>query len=220
MKTDNGQSQEAQTVRQKSEFIKRVEDFARFMDPEYITDNDRSLCIIAGDCLDRERGVHAMAHIMIGHDRVTRCAIRSMMEDNDKFSSLVHELCDNDGEDRSVEDIDEEIARKQKNLKRSIFIAVLDGIWSVALIALQVFGIAHLLTTISSLLLMALCGMFIGRNIKTLRMAIARLKQLRKRAVGRQKMMSRVARLGDFLRHMREQIEEDAADEDDDEDDF
>lgn len=222
MKTDNGQSQEAQIVRQKSEFIKRVEDFARYIAPEYITesDNPRSLCIIAADCLDKESGRHAMAHIMVGNDRVTRCAIRSMMEDNDNFSSLVHELCDDDGGNRSVEDLDEEIARKQKNLKRSIFIAVLDGIWSVALIALQVFGPASLLTTISSLLLMAFCGMLIGRDIKTLRMAIARLKQLRKRAVGRQKMMSRVARLGDFLRHMREQIEEDAGDDDEDEDDF
>jgi len=73
---------------------------------------------------------------------------------------------------------------------------------------------ASWVTTVSSLMLMALCGMFTGRDIKTLRADIARLKQLRKRAAGRKKMMSRVAQFGEFLRQMRNQLEEDAADDD------
>jgi len=109
MNKDNGRSQEAQKARQESEFIKRIDDFARYMAPEYITgsDNPRSLCIIAGDCLDEKEGKHAMAHIFVGNYRVGCCALHSMMEDNDTFAAQVHELCDDDGSNRSVEDLDE-----------------------------------------------------------------------------------------------------------------
>jgi hypothetical protein len=216
MNRDNGQSQEAQRARQESEFIKRIADFARYIGPEYITDSDnpRSLCIIAADCLDKESGKHAMAHILVGNDRVGRCALRSMMEDNDAFSAQVHELCDNDGGNRSVEELDDEIGRKQKRLKCSIWVAVFDGVWSAVLIAMQVVGVANLLTTISGLLLMALCGMFITRDIQSLRRDLARLRQQRKRAAGRQKIMNRISQFGEFLRQMRAQIEEDAGDDD------
>lgn len=216
MGIDNGQSHEARMARQESEFIKRIEDFARYIGPEYITteDNPRSLCIIAADCLDAESGKHAMAHILLGSPRVGRCALRSMMEDNDAFSAQVHELCDNDGCNRSVEELDEEIGRKQKRLKCSIGAAVFDGVWSAVLIAMQVVGVANLLTTISGLLLMALCGMFITRDIQSLRRDLARLRQQRKRAAGRQKIMNRISQFGEFLRQMRAQIEEDAGDDD------
>jgi len=203
-------------VRQESEFIKRVEDFARYMDPEYITDGDnpRSLCIIAADCLDEKRGRHAMAHIMLGDNRTVHCAIRSMMEDNDRFSALVHELCDDDGGDRSVEDLNEEIGRKQKRLAFSMWMTVGVAAWSATIIALLVLGVVNWITTVSNLLLMAWCAMLTGSDIKALRSGMEKLKQQRKRAAGRQKMMSRVAQFGEFLRQMRAQIEEDAGDDD------
>ena len=203
-------------VRQESEFIKRVEDFARYMDPEYITDGDnpRSLCIIAADCLDEKRGRHAMAHIMLGDNRTVHCAIRSMMEDNDRFSALVHELCDDDGANRSVEDFDDEIGCKCSRLKWSIFMAMMIATWTAVFITLQLVGVGNWITTVSSLLMMGWCATLIGREIMSLRRDIARLRQQRKRAVGRQKMMSRVAQFGEFLRQMRAQIEEDAGDDD------
>lgn len=72
------------------------------------------------------------------------------------------------------------------------------------------------MTTVSSLLLMALCGMFIGCEIRTLRSDLVRLRQQRKRAAGRQKIMSRISQFGEFIRQMRNQIEEDAGEDDDD----
>lgn len=213
---DNGQSRMAQQVRQESEFIKRVEDFARFMAPEYITDSDnpRSLLILAADCLDAKSGKHAMANIMIGNDRVNRCAMREMMENNDTFSAQVHELCDEDGGDRSVEDLDEEIGRKQKRLTFSMWAAVGIATWSGVLIVLSVAGLAHWLTTVSSLLLMAFTGMLIGRDVRSLRADIEKLRQQRKRAAGRQKIVSRISEFSGFLRRMREQMEEDAGEDD------
>lgn len=218
MARDNGQSYEAQEIRQESEFIKRIEDFARYMAPEYITgsDNLRSLCIIAGDCLDEREGKFAMAHIMVGDNRVARGALRSMMESSEDFASQVHELCDDDGSSRSVEDLDKEIGWKQKRLTRSTWFAVVIAAWSAALIALQVVGLGNWMTTVSSLLLMAFSAWYVGLDIASLRADIARLKQLRKRAVGRQKLMTYREHLAGFLRQIRAQIEEDAGDDEDD----
>lgn len=216
MESDNGRSLEAQKVRQESEFIKRVEDFARYMAPEYITDGDhpRSLCIIAADCLDAKRGRHAMAHILIGDNHVGRCALRSMMEENDAFAEHVHELCDDDGGDRSVEELDVEIGRKKRRMTISIWSAVAVAAWSVVVIVLQALGIGHWAATVSSLLLMAWCGILVGMDIKSVRRDIARLRQQRKRAAGRRKIMGRMAQFGELLRQLRSQIEEDADDDD------
>lgn len=219
MKQDNGQSQEAQMVRQESKFINQIESFARYMDAEYVTNSDqpRSLCIIAADCLDAKSGKHALAHILLGDNRVNRCALRSMMEENDRFSEQVHDLCDNDGEDRSVEDLDEEIGSKQKRMTLSKWICVGIAAWSAVIIAMFVVGIASWITTVSNLLLLAWCVILVGSEIRSLNRNIEKLKQQRKRAAGRQKIMSRMEQFTDFLRQMRAQIEEDAGDDDDDE---
>jgi len=129
-------------VRQESEFIKRIEDFARYMGPEYVTgsENPRSLCIIAADCLDAKRGLIAMAHVLLGNNHVGRCALRSMMNDQKVFSAQVHELCNEDGENRSVDDLDKEIASKRGKMKRSAFSAVMVAAWSAVLVVLQVVG--------------------------------------------------------------------------------
>ena len=216
MTFDNRESQEAQKVRQESEYIKRIEDFALYMGPEYITDNSmRSLIIIAADCLDAKSGKHAMAHVMVGNNRVSRCAMRSMMEESDKFSAMVHDLCSEDGENRSVEDYDKEIDHKQRWLKRSWCAAAVVATWTAAIIVMQVVGIGHWITTVSNLLLMAWCSMLVGRNIMSLREDIALLRQQRKRAAGRQKIVNRITQFADALRQMRAQIEEDAGDDED-----
>lgn len=215
MGTDNGQSPEARMARQESEFIKCIEDFARYIGPEYITaeDNPRSLCIIAADCLDAESGKHAMAHILLGSNRVGRCALRSMMEDNDAFAAQIHGLFDDDGANRTVEDLDEEINSKQKRLTFSMWMAIGCAAWIAALILFQVVGISHWITTASNMLLMAWTVWLVIRDIRSLRRSLDRLRQQRKRAAGRQKMMSRMEQFTDFLRQMRNQIEEDAGDE-------
>ena len=216
--TDNKESRMAQEVREESEFIRRVEDFARFMAPEYVTDSDnpRSLTIIAADCLDAKAGKHAMAHILLGDSRVGRCALRSMMESDDTFSAQVHELCEDDGADRSVEDLDEEIGRRKRRQTISMWVCVGIAAWSAVIILLLAVGAANWITTVSNLLLMAWTVWLVIRDIKSLRRDMEKLKQQRKRAAGRKKIMSRMAQFGDFLRQMRAQMEEDAGEDDDD----
>ena len=216
MTHDNGESQMAQEVRQESEFIKRIEDFARYMAPEYITgsDNPRSLTIIAADCLDAKQGRHAMAHIMLGNDRVGRCALRSMMEDNDTFSSLVHELCDDDGGGRSVADLDEEIGRKRRRMRNLYIISAVAAVWTLALVALLITGISDRLMAASSIFLMLAVFANLYGQVRPLRADIEKLRQQRKRAAGRQRIVNGISKFADFLRQMRNQLEEDAGEDD------
>ena len=205
-------------VKKESEFIKRVDDFARFMAPEYIigSGQPRSLIIIAADCLDEEKGRYAMAHVMVGDNRESLYALRSMMEDNDTFSTMVHDLCKEDGADRSVENLDAEIGRNKKRMAGSMWAAVAIGVWTGIIIALQVAGITDLITTVSNVLLMAWYLFMVYRDIKILRSELEKLRQQRKRAVGRQMLMGQMDAMRQFFEKMRGRIEEDAADDDDD----
>ena len=213
---DNGESQEARKVMEESEFIKRIGDFARYMASEYINDSDnpRSLTIIAADCLDAKERRHAMAKVLIGNERVGRCALRAMMEDNETFAAQVHELCEDDGGDRSVEDLDEEIGRKRRRMRNLYIISAVAAVWTLALVALFITGISDRLMAASSIFLMLAVFANLYGQVRPLRDDIEKLKQQRKRAAGRQKIVSRISEFADFLRQMREQLEEDAGEDD------
>ena len=205
-------------MREESEFIKRIGDFARYMAPEYIEESDRprSLCIIAADCLDAKQGRHAMAHILVGDKRVGRCALRSMMNENDDFATQVHELCDDDGGNRPVEELDTEIGRKQRQIRDLYIMSGVSAVWTLALVAFLVVGFGSWLTTVSSFFLMLAVFAVLYIQFTQLRSELTKLRQQRKRAAGRQKMISRMAQFGEFLRQMRSQIEEEEADDEDD----
>ena len=206
-------------MRQESEFIKRVEDFARYRAPEYLKDSEqpRSLCIIAADCLDAKAGKHAMAHIMVGNNHVGRCALRSMMEDVEAFSAQVHELCDEDGGNRSVEDFDEEIGAKQKWLRRLYALASVAVAWMLTILITLCVGLGSWWLAVSNIFLMLAVFANLYGQIRPLRSQLNSLRQQRKRAAGRQKIMNRISSFGEFLRQMRAQMEEDAGEDDDDE---
>lgn len=125
-KTDNKLTEE-------SEYIKRISDFACFMAPEYIigSSNPRSLIIIASDCIDAGSGKHAMAHIMVGSNKVSLCALRSMMEDNDDFARLVHLAYEADGGSESVKDIDQRIGICRRRLRTGYGLAAMTGFLDV-----------------------------------------------------------------------------------------
>ena len=212
--TDNREGQEAR-IREESEFIKRIEDFARYMAPEYINGNPRSLTIIAADCLDAKEGRHAMANIMVGDNRVGRCALRSMMRDNDTFAAQVHELCDDDGGDRSVEDLDGEIGRRMKRFSILYVMSAISTAWTLALVVFLITGISDRLWAASSILLMLAVFAILYGEIHQLRRDVANLRRQRKRAAGRQKIVSRISQFGELLRQMRAQMEEDAGEDDD-----
>ena len=170
--TDNRQTQEAATIRQKSEFIKRVDDFASYMQKEYIDEgSERSLLISAGDrSIGDSQG--GMAHILLGDKTLTTAGLVSMMQ-HDGFSDLFRmaRIVSAD-----YEDLDEVISGRRRRLRMLYGTAGMSALWTLCIIGFQIVGVAHWITTISNLLLMACAGFMLWREIRSLRRQIARMK--------------------------------------------
>lgn len=171
---DNRHSEEAARVREKSEFLKRVDDFARYMNMEYIDgSDDLSLMICAGDRSMDGASKSGMAHIMLGSQVMNTAALDSMLREDGfgdvmKIARLV-----NAGTD---DDMDTAIRYKRRRLHIDIGIAVLLVVWTLCLIAMGVFGVMHWAMTLSNLALMAFTWLGVLREIRPLWRQVARLE--------------------------------------------
>ena len=143
-------------MRQQSEFLKRVSDFAEFMHKEYINDSDgkMSLFISAGDSTLGEDGVGRVQCVM-GQQWMVASGLGSWLEDGD-HREIFHQAR------RMADDYgDLPGRRKELNRKRRVLymLMTISVLWACAIILLQVFEIANWITTVSNLLLMTFIGL-------------------------------------------------------------
>lgn len=143
-------------MRQQSEFLKQVSDFAEFMHKEYINDSDgkMSLFISAGDSTLGENGVGRVQCVM-GLQWMVASGLASWLEDGD-HREIFHQarlMADDYGD---LPGRRKELRRKRRVLYMLMTISVL---WACAIILFQVFGIANWITTVSNLLLMTFIGL-------------------------------------------------------------
>ena len=155
----NLNSREAQEVRQRSEFLKRVTDFAQFMQKEYIepSDGEMSLFISAGDATlnDKERG--GMECVMGQHAQIA-VGLASMMSD-EKWQP-VFQLARRMADDYT--DLDDRRAELRRRRRRLITAIAVSTLWTLVLAALLVLSIVmhrSPLVTITSILLMAVVAL-------------------------------------------------------------
>ena len=173
---NNRDSLESQRTRQDSEFIKCVEDFARYVQKEYVVAGGRSLVISACERME-DAGVTPACHIMIGeHDLVVK-SMASMMEDDEMSEPLCEAYLMANGT-RPTETV---LKDKRRQLRITYGLAALSVFWTFCLVALYVWGTANLITTISSLLMMLFVGFQIGTQIRDQRRAIRRVEAVSQR---------------------------------------
>jgi len=147
---------EAQQVRQQSEFLKQVSDFAEYMHKEYIkgSDGDMSLFISAGDKTMGEEHVGRVQCIM-GQEWMVAAGLASWLKDGDHrdLFRAARRMADD------YDDLPErrkELRRQRRVLYTMMTVSVL---WVCAIILFQVFGIGNWITTVSNLLLMTYVGL-------------------------------------------------------------
>ena len=211
MTKDNRHTEEAETVRRKSEFLKRVEDFASYMQKEYIDgSDDRSLIISAGERRFGGDSQGGMCHVMLGpRDMNTAAAACMVREDGfrEVFATVIR-----DGADAAA-DLDGAIRSGRRRLRTGYGIALLSAFWSGIIIGLQVLGMTDWVTTVTNLLLMAFVGVTLWRAIRPMRAEVARLEERRRRE--RQAyVQQRMEKL--FAETLRRLTGRDGDDEDDD----
>lgn len=162
----NYDSCEAREVRQQSEFLRRVHDFAEYMQKEYIAESDgeMALFINANDstlgnkvgrlqCVMGSKAllVTGLAAWMTEHDsRDLYRAARRMADDYDDLPQRRKEL------------------RRQRRVLYTLM--AITALWTCCIILFQVFEIDNWITTVSNLLLTT----FIGLQLWSLRADLKR----------------------------------------------
>ena len=168
----NRQTAETEDLRKRSEFIKRVYDFARFMQSEHIDNGDRAMliCAIDGEVGEGRAG---MAQIVLGEPRMVTAGLSSMMSEERTSHIFRAARAASAMEDSSLEDAISEKRKKQRTLYGY---SVLVGVWAVALVAFWVAGIANWITSVSNLLLVSFYAFMLYILIRDNRRQLKRLK--------------------------------------------
>lgn len=173
-KKGNDGSCEAQQVRQQSEFLKHVHDFAKYMHKEYISESDgeMTLFISANDGTLGDDKVGRMQCVM-GREALVVTGLASQMEqgDNRELFHAARRMADDYGD---MPQRRKELRRQRKVLYTMMTVSVL---WACAIILLQVFGVANWITTVSNLLLMTFISLQLLSFRADLRRKTARFRE-------------------------------------------
>lgn len=170
----NYDSCEAREVRRQSEFLKRVHDFAEYMQKEHIAESDceMSLFISASDSTLGDDKVGRMQCVM-GSDALVITGLASWLEDGghrEMFRAA-----------RRMADDYDDLSKRRKELRRQrrvlYTLMTVSALWACAIILFQVFGIGNWITTVSNLLLMIYVGLQLWSFGIDLRRKTTRLRE-------------------------------------------
>ena len=173
-KKGNYDSCEAREVRQQSEFLKQVSDFAEFMHKEYINDSDgeMSLLINASDGTLGDDKVGRVQCVM-GRDALVITGLASWLE-NGEHREMFRAA-------RRMADDYDNLPQRRKELRRQrrvlYTLMTISALWACAIILFQVFDIANWITTVSNLLLMTFVGLQLWSFRADLRRKLARFRE-------------------------------------------
>ena len=173
-KQGNYDSCEAREVRRQSEFLKRVHDFAEYMQKEYIAESDgkMSLFISASDSTLGNDKVGRLQCVM-GSEALVVTGLASLMEEGDNRELFRAAR-------RMADDYDDLPQRRKELRRQRRVLYVLSGatvLWACAIILLRVFGIVDWINTISNSILTAFVGLHLWSFGIDLRHKTARLRE-------------------------------------------
>lgn len=208
---DNRRDSKAAMVREKSEYLKRIDDFVNFMQKEYADwKEDTSLLVSAVDnTIDGgERG--CAIHAMMGNRQLVTASIVSMMQ-NEETKDLFHmaRYAVNDDE------IAGDISRVRARLRMDYAVMWVWGIWTLLLIVMGITGLLDPVLLATCLFLMAVTCLPMWRSMRPDYRMYKKLKGERKKERSMREAM--VKEKLDALYSMLDAFRRQQQDDDDDE---
>lgn len=155
-----------------SEYIKRVVDFAKYMQKEYIGESgDKCLLISAGD-RNVDANKKGIIHAVVGNKEMVIANMVSLMKQKETAEIFrMARIVNND-----VDDFADVISGKRHRLRILYGLSAISALWVLLLVVFTAFGMSNWITTISNLLLMGYVAYLLVREICTLRRQITRLE--------------------------------------------
>ena len=157
-------------MRQQSDYLKRVADFARYMQGEYIEGSDeRSLFIVASDRDVKELGKMADAAIVIDPKHLHVLALAEQMSSNEGFAELMSEARAFSLRDDTDLPVLERIATERSRRRKCIAMLSFIGVYCTFLMVLDIVlirGLLNTLSLVSNLLLMSFLAWLVVRDLR------------------------------------------------------
>ena len=199
---------EAKELRERSEFIKRVTDFAQYMQKEYVDESDGELAmmICASDRSFSDEKAGA-AHIVMGGRATMTAAVASMMQE-ERMGEIFRVARMVAGDAQSIKG---NVGGLRRRLRTSYCLAGLSAAWTLCIGGFQVFGIANWITTVSNLLLMAFVGFQLYGLIRDLRRKLQAIEREERRD-RRDRVQMGMAAFAEMMRRMAQRNDEDEED--------
>ncbi len=167
----------AEKLRNSSEFIKTAESFASYAHKEWILDcaDQRALLMC---CVDRTvpDGTGSMG-VATGNGNLISAALMLLQKDGTISRIFRDARLASD----TAEDYDEMIRDTRNFLRTAYCLSAVVVFWTLCVIAFQILGIAHWITTVSNLLLIVWMVYRLGYEIKHARRKMKRLTKAARR---------------------------------------
>lgn len=151
---DNRESREAAEVKEKSEYLKRVTDFAEFVQKEYVDESDgKALVIMAIDRVGVD-GKDATSCIMVGDKNMCVVGLSRMMQQDGmrQVMQLARMLADDYG------DLDERLLIVRRKRMVLWWVTALSFVWGGIVVAFKAMGVSDWLSMALDSLLMCVIG--------------------------------------------------------------
>ena len=189
---------EAKELRERSEFIKRVTDFAQYMQKEYVdgSDGELAMMICASDrSIGDDRA--GAAHIVMGGRATMTAAVASMMQE-ERMGEIFRVARMVAGDAQSIKG---NVGGLRRRLRTFYCLAGLTALWTLCIVGFQVVGIANWITTVSNLLLMAFVGVQLYGMIRDLRWKVKSIEAEQERD-RRERMQMGMAAFAEMLKRI------------------
>lgn len=154
-----------------SEYIKRVVDFAKYMQKEYIDAGENKCFLISAGDLDANANKQII-HAIFGNKGMVIANMVSLMKHKETAEIFrMARIANND-----VDDFADVIREKRRRLRILFGLSALSAFWVLSLVCFTAFGWLNWTTTVSCLLMMGYMAFLLVREIRPLRRQIARMK--------------------------------------------
>ena len=175
MKQENARKKE---LLSSSEFVSAVDSFARYASEEWVRGNGDNRAILIGcvDALASDDGTVVVC-ASAGAPSLLTAAVSSMMRSED-LGGVFNEARILSG---CAPDTEKQEKEERRRLRTSYMQAAVSALWTLFLVVYWAIGLSNWLTTLSSVLLMAVCIMLLWRDISARRRQLEELRSLRRR---------------------------------------
>lgn len=199
---------EARELRERSEFIKRVTDFAQYMQKEYVdgSDGEVAMMICASDRSFSDEKAGAATIVMGGKATMTAALAEMMREERTGELFRVARMVAGEAQSAS-----EDAGPLKRRLRTGYGMAGLTAFWTLCIVGFQVWGVANWITTVSNLLLMAFVGFQLYGLIRDQRRKLQAIEREERRD-RRDRVQMGMAAFAEMMRRMAQKNDEDEED--------